>query len=277
MDSDDTTVPQDTKKVFRKMGTCSRTFCYVLNRGFGCPSEPEERAADPLAGGIMGHGHQCGMLWGSALATGAEAYRRSEDRDQAIGLAITATQHLMASYVNRAKNVDCRDVTGCDLTSKISMAKYLLSGRFLFCFDLAEQWAPEAIRSATEGLALGETGLPHRPMSCASEVARRMGASDAQMVMVAGFGGGLGLSGNACGALGAAIWMKTLAWCRDHPGKSAYTNPDAKRVLEAFRAATGQQMLCHTITGQRFTTIDEHTEFVRNGGCAELIELLARS
>ena len=277
MDSDDMTVPRDTKKVFRKMGTCSRTFCYVLNRGFGCPSEPEERAADPLAGGIMGHGHQCGMLWGSALAAGAEAYRRSEDRDQAIGLAITATQHLVASYVNRAKSVDCREVTGCDLTSKISMAKYLLSGRFLFCFDLAEQWAPEAIRSATEGLARSETGSPQMPMSCASEVARKMGASDAQMVMVAGFAGGLGLSGNACGALGAAIWMKSLAWCRDHPGKSAYTNPDAKRTLEAFRAATGQRMLCRTITGQRFTTIDEHTEFVRNGGCAELIDILARS
>ncbi len=103
-----------------------------------------------------------------------------------------------------------------------------------------------------------------------------MGASDAQMVMGAGFAGGLGLSGGACGALGAAIWMKTLAWCRDHPGTFAYTNPEANPVLEAFRGATIEQVFCSAITGQRFLTIDEHTEFIKNGGCADLIELLAR-
>lgn len=29
----------------------------------------------PLAGGLMGNGYQCGMLWGGALAAGAQAYR----------------------------------------------------------------------------------------------------------------------------------------------------------------------------------------------------------
>jgi hypothetical protein len=42
-----------------------------------------------------------------------------------------------------------------------------------------------------------------------------MGASDEEMVLVAGFAGGMGLSDNACGALGAAIWMNTLAWNRE--------------------------------------------------------------
>ena len=74
--------------------------------------------------------------------------------------------------------------------------------------------------AAGEGLAGAMTGLPGRPLSCASEVAGKMGASDEEMTMVAGFAGGIGLSGNACGALGAAIWMKTLAWCREHPGKT---------------------------------------------------------
>ena len=31
----------------------------------------------PLAGGFMGYGYQCGMLWGAALAAGAQAYRLS--------------------------------------------------------------------------------------------------------------------------------------------------------------------------------------------------------
>jgi hypothetical protein len=239
--------------------------------------EAEERAADPLAGGILGHGYQCGMLWGSALAVGAEAFRRTDNRDQAIGTAIKATQQVMRSFTNRARSVDCMDVTGCDWTSKLSMAKYFLTGRFISCFRLVEKWAPEAIQSATEGLSREHADLPQQSMSCASEVARRMGASDEQMVMVAGFAGGLGLSGNACGALSAAIWLKTLAWCGQHSGTPALSNPIGEKSLEALYGATDYKILCHEITGKHFNTINDHTEFIRTGGCEKLIDVLARA
>jgi len=268
---------QDTKKLFRKLGSCSHLFFYILNREFGHPQETEERAADPLAGGIMRMGYQCGMLWGSSLAVGAESFRRSQNRDQAVGLAIKATQHLMESFSNRAKSVDCLDITGCDFSSKISIAKYFLSCRFLSCFGLAEKWAPEAIQSATEGLSREQTDLPQLPISCASEVAKKMGASYQEMVMVAGFAGGLGLSGNGCGALSAAIWLSTLAWCRKQPGKYGYPNPNATNTLKAFYSATDYEVLCHKISGQRFKTIDDHTEFIKNGGCGKLINALAQS
>ena len=81
------TVPQDTKKVFMKFLTCSRTFCYLLNREFGYTKENEERASDPFAGGLVQLGHQCGMLWGATLAVGAESFRRFNDRGQAIAIA----------------------------------------------------------------------------------------------------------------------------------------------------------------------------------------------
>jgi len=277
MNSNRKTAQQDAKKIFLKLGTCSRTFFFILNREFGYPSETEERAADPLAGGLMQTGHQCGMLLGSALAVGAESFRRTDDHGQAVGIAITATQHLMESFSNRAKSVDCLDITGCDFSSKISMVKYFLSGRFIYCFKLAEKWAPEAVQSATEGLSHEQTDLPQLPISCASEVAKKMGASDEEMVMVAGFAGGFGLSGNACGALSAAIWMNSLAWCRKHTGKSSFGNPNAKDTLKAFHGATDYEILCHKISGQGFKTIDDHTEFIKNGGCDKLIDVLARS
>ena len=66
-------VKNDAKRVFLKKGTCSQTFCFLLNREFGHLKENEERAADPLAGGIMQRGQQCGMLWGATLAVGAES------------------------------------------------------------------------------------------------------------------------------------------------------------------------------------------------------------
>lgn len=224
----------------------------------------------------MREGHQCGMLWGSALAVGAESFRRYDNREQGIAAAITATQLLMESFSNRAKSVDCRDITSCDFSSKASMAKYLFSGRLLSCFDLADKWAPEAIQSANEGLSCQQPDIPKQPMSCASEVAKRMGATDDESVMVAGFAGGLGLSGKACGALGAAIWMNGLTWCRKHPRKSAYSDPKMENTLKAFYGETNSEILCHKISGQRFKTIDDHTEFISNGGCNKLINLLSQ-
>ncbi len=274
----DLKVPQkDIKKVFWKLGACSHTLFYILNREFGYPLEAEERASDPLAGGINQQGYQCGMLWGAALATGAEAFRRSENHDQAIGMAITAAQYLLASFVNRTRSADCADITSCDFSSKLSMAKYMLTGRFLSCFDLAQKWAPEAVRAATEGLS-HQQATSQPPISCASEIAKKMGASDEQVVMVAGFAGGLGLSGNACGALSAAIWMNVLAALRENNSrKPAYPDPIAARILESFYRATDYEILCHKISGRCFKTIDEHTEYIKNGGCDKLMSVLAQS
>jgi len=107
---------RDTKRVFLKKGACSHTFFYILNREFGHLKENEECASDPLAGGIMQQGYQCGMLWGSALAVGAESFRQHENQGKAIAHAITATQHIMESFINMAKSADCHDITNCDFT-----------------------------------------------------------------------------------------------------------------------------------------------------------------
>jgi hypothetical protein len=44
-----------------------------------------------------------------------------------------------------------------------------------------------------------------------------------------------------------------------------------------FCEATDSEMLCHKICGQRFETSDDHTEFIKDGGCDKLIDVLARS
>jgi hypothetical protein len=274
--------PQDAKEVFRNCGTCSQTFAHLLNVDHGHPMENEERALDPLAGGILNQGHQCGMLWGAALAVGAEAFRRNKDLDQAIATAVTATQHLVESFVNRTQTVNCREIIGTDLSHVFGLVKFMLKTMVTGmdksqCFEFAEAWAPEAIQAGADGLSGELIQLKGPVRSCASEVVKRMGGSDAERAMVAGFAGGLGLTGNACGALGAAIWMKTLAWCRDNPGKTPPMFGDApgKKVLKAFEQETGSELLCHKITGKHFDSIDEHSEFISEGGCEKLLSLLS--
>ena len=192
----ETKAKNNAKEVFRKCGTCSRTFAHLFNREFGHPQEHEEKALNPLAGGIMNGGYQCGMLWGATLAVGSESYRRNNNLDKAINVAIGATQNIMESFVKKTNTVNCKEIIGYDLNSKLGMAKFMLKITLQgmnnsHCFNLAEEWAPEAIRAATEGLSENQDELTTKPMSCASEVVRRMGGTKEEMAMVAGFAGGL--------------------------------------------------------------------------------------
>ena len=132
------------------------------------------------------------------MAVGAESYRRYDDIGIATAVAIRATQHLMKSFENRTKVIECEDFTKTDFKNKLSFAKYIFTGKFLSCYKLADKWAPEAVVVAIEGLELeGEE--------------------------------------------------------------------------------TNYEMECHKICGKRFTTIDENTEFIKNGGCEKLIDVLAQN
>lgn len=272
-----TTSKLKAKRTFLKKGTCSRTFFYLLNREFGHPNDEAERAVDPLAGGIMQQGYQCGMLWGASMAVGAESYRKTNTPDRAVALSIEATQHIMESFLNRTESIECEDITSTDFKNKLSFAKYMLSGKFVSCFTLAGKWAPEAIQSAVEGLSGESTEADQESFSCASEVVKQMGGSEEEAAMVSGFAGGLGLSGDACGALAAAIWKTALDAIRSGNYKPSYSDPTSDKVLSNFYKETDYEIECREICRKRFNTIQEHSEFIKNGGCKKLISVLAES
>lgn len=268
------------KKIFKEKGTCSNTFQYILNTEFGNEFPEEESASDPLAGGIMRQGHQCGMLWGSALAIGAEAYRKANDTNNASLLAISATKNMMDSFVGRTNTVNCKDITGCRMDTFFGMTKYMIKVMLRgmensTCFNLAEDWYEDAIQSANEGLRRNYNDVPQNTINCASEVVRRMGGNDKEKTMVAGFAGGMGLSGNGCGALSAAIWKRSLDWVKEHPGKSAFGNKPAKNILKKFKKTTNSEMLCQKICSRKFNTIKDHSQFLKNGGCREILKDLS--
>ena len=263
----------DTKWVFLKQRTCSRTFFYILNREFGHPREAEERAIDPLAGGIMQHGYQCGQLWGACMAVGAEAYRRTNNLHQATALAIKASKHMLDSFSKEAGSSDCEDFMQADMTKKYAVPKLFVTGKFFKCFKLADKWAPKAIKAAKEGLSENNTNLPETCLSCAAEVVKKLGGNDEQIAMAAGLAGGIGLNGGGCGALAASIWMKTMLYEKEH-GVSTYPNQGAKNAFETFVTQTDYEFECKNITGKQFTSLDDHKDFIKSGGCSNLIEVL---
>lgn len=265
------------KRLFFKLGSCSRTLGYILNREFGHLSELHERALDPLAGGIIQQGYQCGMLWGAALAVGAEACRRSADPGKATALAIQASGAVHESFVKRTNSSDCYDITSCDWTKKGSILKYMITGRVTHCYKLMAKWAPYAIESAEMGLSQDPDIIPSHCRSCASEVVKLTGGTPEEQAMVAGFAGGIALSGNACGALGATIWMQTLRLIRENPEGKYFFHPAAKELLERFYKKTSYEILCREITGSTFAGCREHTAYLDRGGCADLIAMLGKT
>lgn len=266
-----------TKRKFIKLGGCSHLQFHILNRQFGQTRVEEELASNLLAGGILQQGYQCGMLWGASMAAGTEAYRRCKDMNKATALTIKATQMLMESFKKRTGFHDCYDIAECDWKKKSSLMKYFVKGKFVYCFKLAQKWAPEAVETAFKALDHDQSKLPDKCMSCASELARKMKASEEQMCMLAGFAGGLGLSGNACGALAAAIWLNTISYNRKAEKKNSMSNHLAEKAQEVFYKSTNYEVLCKDICGKRFETLNEHTDFVSNGGCKDLIDALAKA
>jgi len=277
----DKTKQASPRMVFWRRGACSTAMCHLLNREYNNDRHAEEEALAILAGGIALKGQQCGMLWGASLACGIESYQRYGNSDTAIKAAIDASKNIIESFQKRAGSINCRDITNTDWQNRWQfftyMFKVIIRG-FVFspCFNLIARWTPEALVSADEGLT-NQAKCKPSCVSCSSEVLKKMGASEEDTTAAAGFAGGIGLSGYACGALSAVIWYKMLLWCRDNSGQtpSYFNNPVTKKVLSAFYSQTDSEMLCNKITGKHFDSVEQHSEFIKNGGCDKLISALS--
>jgi len=245
--------------------------------------ELEEHAAMPLMGGLMNHGYQCGMLWGAALAGGAQAYRLLGPGPQAETAAVMAAQRLVESFGARNNNeINCleiTEITTINMQGKMQilpLLKFIIKGGPVVCFRMIVGYAPEAFGEINTALSETHIEAPSPPVSCAAMLAQKMGASDMQTVMAAGFAGGIGLSGSACGALGAAIWIHSMN--RGKEGASnKVINSKASDTIERFIKSKSAdfKLECSEIVGRRFENIGDHAAYLRDGGCSEIIELLA--
>jgi len=237
----------------------------------------EEKASMPFAGGIMQHGYQCGMIWGATLAAGAQAYRLLGPGPQTETKAIIAAQKLVESFRAHNNNINCIDITEIDKSSStMQMIMYfLIKGGTIGCMRMAAKYAPAAFSEINTALSEKHIEAPSPLVSCAAMVAQKMGVSDMHTVMAAGFAGGIGLCGGACGALGTAIWILTMNNSQEGDGKIDFNDPRALDMIERFLKCTDYEFECSEIVGRKFENIDDHAAYLRDGGCLKIIEVLA--
>jgi len=277
--------PRETSRIFTRSLSCSQALMTALDSAMGHKDEIGERAAHPLAGGLIHMGYQCGMIWGATLAAGSEALRRFGAGPAGEIAATHAAQAILKSFQNHTGQIDCREITHSNFLTFSGRIKYLLTGKAVDCARMAVKWAPQACGAINKSLDDFKSEQPGSPVSCSSALARKIGATDDEAVMVAGFAGGIGLSGDACGALGAAIWITTLRWYQAHPEvnenfaralKQEFSQnldfyPAAKSIRDKFKRVTGGKYLCREIAGRNFNSIHDHADFLKSGGCSDLI------
>ena len=267
-----------TVGTFLKRGACSETMVAVLNRAFQHPALETERPSQPFAGGIMQHGYQCGLVWGAALAAGAEAHRRFGAGPEAETKAILAGQRVVEAFRGQNQTqMNCMEITDLDKSSsKMKMVTYfLIKGGTIGCLRRAARYAPAALREIDVALSGEPVAVPPGPASCAALMARRMGASEEHAVMASGLAGGIGLSGGACGALGAAIWVAGIKLLGEGATKIAYKAPHAEALIGRFVKCANYEFECSAICGRKFDGVADHASYLRAGGCSKILEGLA--
>ena len=60
-------------------------------------------------------------------------------------------------------------------------------------------------------------------------------------------------------------------------GKIDYRSPKAMDLIERFLKCTDYEFECSAIVGRRFENFSDHADYLRDGGCSNIIEVLAGS
>jgi hypothetical protein len=249
----------------------------VVDGSFDHPMKLEEQASAPLAGGIMGQGYQCGMLWGAALAAGAQAYHLLGPGPQAQAEALVTAQRLVESFRARNKALNCGDIIQLDWKSisQRQLLKFFLRGGPIGCFRMAANYAQAAYNQSNIPISEQHNEALSNPVSCTAVLAQKMGVSDLHVVMAAGFAGGIGLSGGACGALGAAIWIIVMNSGQAAGGMMGFDHPIAAAAIKRFLESSNDEFECSKIVGRRFENVADHAGYLQDGGCLKIIDALA--
>ena len=232
-------------------------------------------------GGFMNYGYQCGMVWGVALAAGAQAYRLRGPGPQAESEAVVAAQRLVSVFRASNKNeFNCMEISEMNMQGEIKagqILKFFLKGGPVGCFRMAARYAPQAFDEINDTSAAPPVQTMFK-MSCTALLGQKMGLSEKRITMMSGLAGGIGLCGGGCGALGGAIWvlgMKLLEEGLVGPlWESKEFQAKATALIDDFVQTAGG-LECMEITGREFDNVEDHAAFLHQGGCAEVIEFLA--
>jgi hypothetical protein len=277
-----------TKQMLRRF-SCSETTLTILNTAAGLGWKELEEASDPLCAGLVAEmDGACGVLWGAALTAGVRARARIPDSFAAREATLVAACRAVEAFRRAGHPMNCAEITGMDAWN---FARYMLRGNLGVCSRLLCGLAPafhDLIDRAIDEHRQRGAAAPCR--NCAVEAFERVSAAigfpvDGASVVAAGFAGGLGLSGNVCGALAAAILAVSLKYFtgRNRPKHSMIRSDlqglfvgigwmkPSMEIARQFRIRFPGRT-CASIAGRTFATNGDLSAHLVAGRCEPVLE-----
>jgi hypothetical protein len=287
-------VSRDTAKYWwLQCVACSEASMTTQLRGFGFEEPIYEQALHSFSGGFMHSGHACGLLTGAAMAAGFLARVRFEDNETRAAAALYATIQLAKAYPELTESVNCREITEVPLTNLRGRLRYLQEGKARMCGRFHLKWSAQAHDQIDKALTEFEERVPAKKCTnCAVNTLEKIVTparmKEADSVLVAGLAGGVGLLGNVCGALATGVYAMSVSHYLERGGKKRDSRirgslqelagtryqGAATRLRIEFIDCFGSE-LCTRIAPRKFEDMEEHSVFIEQGGCKEVIEFVA--
>jgi hypothetical protein len=269
---------------------CSEASMTTQMRGFGFEETVYEQAIHAFSGGFMHQGHASGLLTGAVLAAGFVAQKRfKDDKSKSCAILHTAVE-LTKEFPGYSGFINCRDITEKDLTKLGGRISYYREGLGKMCGRLHLKWAPHAQELIEKSM------IKYEPKSscsnCAVRTMQELGSSTKlatwEPTLMAGFAGGIGLSGNVCAALASGVYAMTTNYQigrkkkkRDSQFRGSIEELTGKNyrgiltnLLHNFTEYFGS-ILCFDIINQHFKNVEEHASFVDQGGCENVTNFVS--
>ena len=269
---------------------CSEASMTTQMRGFGFEEPVYEQAIHAFSGGFMHQGHASGLLTGAVLAAGFVAQKRFKDDKSRSGAILHTAVQLAREFPEYSGFINCREITEKDLTKIGGRLSYYREGLGKMCGRLHLRWAPHAQELIEKSL------MEYEPKgSCSNCAVRTMqnlesttGLKTGTPTLMAGFAGGVGLSGNVCAALSAGVYAMTTSYQigrrkkkRDSQFRGSIEELIGKNyrgTLTSFRLKFTEQfgsVLCLDIIDRHFKDVEDHARFVDQGVCENVTNFVS--
>jgi C_GCAxxG_C_C family probable redox protein len=134
--------PVDTAvSLFAQGFSCSQSLLLAFAPRFGLEPDIAARIASPFGGGIARQGRVCGAITGALMVIGLHAGNATAEDRNAKEVSYERVRALMARFADTHGTTECRQLTGCDLSTPEGYAAATEAGVFT-------QRCPDFVRTA---------------------------------------------------------------------------------------------------------------------------------
>jgi len=137
-------VAQRSRELFESGLYCAESIVLAMAESQGIQSPLLPKIATGFCGGVADTGGMCGALAGAIMGIGLAAGRTSPD--EPIDPAFRLSRELLNAFEREFGSINCRQLTGCDLTTEAGRRAFEEGGVFARCQRYVESAATIATR-----------------------------------------------------------------------------------------------------------------------------------